>query len=145
MREFFRHFSHRTAEVMGAPWAFGVALAVICLWATLGPMFHFSDTWQLVINTSTTIVTFLMVFLIQNTQNRDTRVTGLKLDELIRASKGARDQLIELQAFSDEELDALEAEFLLIRQEHQHLHQALSTVERVIKAHHHLKERIKNN
>jgi low affinity Fe/Cu permease len=136
MREFFRIFSHKVSEAMGSPFAFLTALLVIVVWASVGQFFNFSDTWQLVINTSTTIITFLMVFLIQNTQNRDARVTGLKLDEIIRAHKGARDSIIELQALSDEELDALEAEFLKIREEDAVLHHSLQTVEKVIAAHH---------
>jgi len=136
MREFFRVFSHKVSEAMGSPLAFLSAVLVIVVWASVGKLFNFSDTWQLVINTSTTIITFLMVFLIQNTQNRDARVTGLKLDEIIRAHKGARDSIIELQALSDEELDALEAEFLKIREEDVVLHHSLITVEKVISAHH---------
>jgi low affinity Fe/Cu permease len=135
MREFFRVFSHKISEAMGSPWAFTTAITIIVAWASVGPIFKFSDTWQLVINTSTTIITFLMVFLIQNTQNRDARVTGLKLDEIIRANTGARDSIIELQALSDHELDALEAEFRTIKSQHQTLHNALHTVERVLKAH----------
>ncbi len=127
MREFFRLFSHKVSEAMGSPFAFLTAVLVIVAWASVGKLFNFSDTWQLVINTSTTIITFLMVFLIQNTQNRDARVTGLKLDEIIRAHKGARDSIIELQALSDEELDALEAEFLKIREEDVVLHHSLIT------------------
>ena len=136
MREFFRLFSHKVSEAMGSPLAFLTAVLVIVIWASVGQFFNFSDTWQLVINTSTTIITFLMVFLIQNTQNRDARVTGLKLDEIIRAHKGARDSIIELQALSDEELDALEAEFLKIREEDALLNHSLRTVEKVIAAHH---------
>jgi low affinity Fe/Cu permease len=136
MREFFRLFSHKVSEAMGSPFAFLTAVLVIVAWASVGKLFNFSDTWQLVINTSTTIITFLMVFLIQNTQNRDARVTGLKLDEIIRSHKGARDSIIELQALSDEELDALEAEFLKIREENVVLHHSLRTVEKVISAHH---------
>ncbi len=135
MNDFFKRFSLAVSKAMGAPWAFAVALSVILLWASLGPVFGFSDTWQLVINTSTTIITFLMVFLIQNTQNRDARVSSLKLDELIRASKGARDAMIELQALSDEELDALEEEFTMLRRQHSHLHHSLTAVERVLTAH----------
>ena len=136
MREFFRLFSHKVSEAMGSPFAFLSAVLVIVAWASVGSLFKYSDTWQLVINTSTTIITFLMVFLIQNTQNRDARVTGLKLDESIRAHKGARDSIIELQALSDQELDALEAEFLKIREEDVILHHSLRTVEKVISAHH---------
>ena len=89
---------------MGSKWAFAVAGAVIVVWAATGPIFHYSDTWQLIINTGTTIVTFLMVFLIQNTQNRDARAINLKLNELIRAIDAARDQMIDIESLSDLEL-----------------------------------------
>lgn len=111
LREKFRRFAHTTSQIAGSPWAFILAAAVIIAWALTGPLFHYSDTWQLVINTGTTIVTFLIVFLIQNTQNRDTRAVHLKLDELIRALKGARNQLVSLEDMSDEELDKLQEEF----------------------------------
>ena len=116
MNEFFRHFAHRTSEFVGSPWSFFVAVAIILVWAVTGPVFHFSDTWQLVINTSTTIVTFLMVFLIQNTQNRDAKAIHLKLDELIRAVDRARDNLVDLEDLSDEELSKLQKEFERFRQ-----------------------------
>jgi low affinity Fe/Cu permease len=109
--DFFRKFAHRTSSSVGSPWAIILAVTVIVLWAATGPIFHFSDTWQLVINTGTTIVTFLMVFLIQNTQNRDAIAIHLKLDELIRAMKGARNKLVDLEELSDEELEALRQEF----------------------------------
>src|SRR5256885_2334747 len=111
VRDRFRHFAHKSAEVLGSAWAFIGAIFIIAVWALTGPMFHFSDTWQLVINTGTTIVTFLMVFLIQNTQNRDAKATHLKLDELIRAIRGARNQMIDLEDLSDEELQAIHQEF----------------------------------
>src|SRR5205814_4112638 len=95
----------------GSPWAFLAAAASILSWGLTGPVFHFSDTWQLVINTATTIVTFLMVFLIQNTQNRDTKALHLKLDELLRAVGPARTSLVNLENFSDEELEQLQKEF----------------------------------
>jgi low affinity Fe/Cu permease len=114
-REWFRHFAHTTANAVGSPWAFAVAVMVIVAWALCGPLFHYSDTWQLVINTGTTIVTFLMVFLIQNTQNRDARAMHLKLDELIRAVHGARNRLVDLEELSDEQLDELQKEFERIR------------------------------
>src|SRR5690349_6503633 len=104
MNEMFRKFSQKTSAMVGSPWAFMIAVAVIVVWAVTGPLFHFSDTWQLVINTGTTIVTFLMVFLIQNTQNRDAKAIHLKLDELIRAVKDARNNLVDLEDMSDEEL-----------------------------------------
>ncbi len=109
--DFFRKFARKTASGMGSPWAFVSAVTIIVVWAATGPIFHYSDTWQLVINTSTTIVTFLMVFLIQNTQNRDAVQLHLKLDELIRALKGARNKLVDLEELSDEELEALRQEF----------------------------------
>jgi len=96
---------------VGSAWAFIIAITVIIIWAATGPMFHYSDTWQLIINTGTTIVTFLMVFLIQNTQNRDGKAIQLKLDELIRALEGARNKLVDLEDLSDEELKKLEQEF----------------------------------
>ena len=111
MNNVFRKFAHATAEAMGSPWAFFIAILVIIGWAAVGPMFDYSDTWQLVINTGTTIVTFLMVFLIQNTQNRDAVALHLKLDELIRAVKGARTRLVHLESFTDEELAELQKEF----------------------------------
>ena len=111
MNNLFRRFAHAIAEWVGSPWAFVLAVVVILGWAITGPMFNFSDTWQLVINTGTTIVTFLMVFLIQNTQNRDAVALHLKLDELIRAVKGARTRLVHLESFTDEELADLQKEF----------------------------------
>jgi low affinity Fe/Cu permease len=97
--------------VLGTAWAFAFAFLIIVVWALTGPIFHFSDTWQLIINTGTTIVTFLMVFLIQNTQNRDAKAVHLKLDELIRAIEGARNRLVDLEELSDDELKKLEHEF----------------------------------
>jgi low affinity Fe/Cu permease len=115
MEESFRRFSHATAEIVGRSAAFTVAVAVIGAWAITGPLFHFSDTWQLVINTGTTIVTFLMVFLIQNTQNRDAHAMHLKLDELIRANKNARNNLLALESMSDADLLKLQREFEELR------------------------------
>ena len=111
----FRLFAHRSAVMLGSAWAFAAAAFVILVWLVTGPTFHFSDTWQLIINTATTIITFLMVFLIQNTQNRDAKAMHLKLDELIRALKGARDQLVNLEDLSDEELKKLEEQFQRMR------------------------------
>jgi low affinity Fe/Cu permease len=113
--ERFHTFGQKTAEAVGSPWAFAIAVLIIVSWAALGPFFHYSDTWQLVINTGTTIVTFLMVFLIQNTQNRDARAFHLKLDELIRAQRGARNDLVELEQMSDEEISELQTEFEKLR------------------------------
>ena len=111
MNDLFRKFSHHTSEAAGSSWAFVIAMLTIVVWAMSGPVFHFSDTWQLVINTGTTIVTFLMVFLIQNTQNRDAQALHLKLDELIRAVQGARQEIfIDLEEKSDEELKRVKQE-----------------------------------
>jgi len=115
VRDAFRVFAHRSAVMLGSAWAFAGAAFVILVWILTGPTFHFSDTWQLIINTATTIITFLMVFLIQNTQNRDAKAVHLKLDELIRALKGARNQLVDLEDLSDEELKKLEEQFQLMR------------------------------
>lgn len=111
MREFFRKFANRVSLTVGSAWAFFFALGIVLVWALTGPIFGFSDTWQLVINTGTTIITFLMVFLIQNTQNRDAKAIHLKLDELIRAVRGARNQLVDLEELSDKELEQLQQEF----------------------------------
>jgi low affinity Fe/Cu permease len=107
----FRELAHHSANVVGSPWAFFVALLIVVVWAATGPLFGFSDTWQLVINTGTTIVTFLMVFIIQNAQNRDARALHLKLDELIYSIHGARNSLIDLEECTDAEVAELEAEF----------------------------------
>jgi low affinity Fe/Cu permease len=106
-RSLFGRFAKQTARVTGHPAAFAIALLIIVVWALTGPTFGYSDTWQLVINTSTTIVTFLMVFLIQNTQNRDSAAVQLKLDELLRASHGAHNALLDLEELSEAELDHL--------------------------------------
>jgi low affinity Fe/Cu permease len=117
VRDAFRLFARRVSAVLGTAWAFAFAILVIAVWAATGPKFHYSDTWQLIINTGTTIVTFLMVFVIQNTQNRDGKAIQLKLDELIRALKGARNKLVDLEDLSDEELKQLEKEFQRLRQQ----------------------------
>jgi low affinity Fe/Cu permease len=110
----FRRFAARVAHAVGTPWAFAAAVLVILVWVVSGPMFHWSDTWQLVINTSTTIVTFLVVFLIQNTQNRDAKAIHLKLDELIWSIKEARNALVDVEDLTDEELEVLAEEFKAI-------------------------------
>ena len=108
---FFSQAAQWTSRQCGRPLTFGLAVAIVVVWAVTGPMFNYSDTWQLVINTGTTIVTFLMVFLIQNTQNRDAAAVQLKLDELIRASATARNRLLTLEDLSEKELDQLKASF----------------------------------
>ena len=108
-------FARRSSIALGSAWAFAGAMLVILVWVLSGPMFHFSDTWQLVINTGTTTVTSLMVFLIRNTQNRDAKAVHLKLDEMIRAIKNARNELVYLEDLSDEELKKLEEQFKNVR------------------------------
>ena len=104
---FFHRFARTTANLTGKAGTFTICVTVVLLWALTGPLFGFSDSWQLIINTGTTIVTFLMVFLIQNTQNRDTQELHLKLDELIRATKGARNLLLDLEELDDQHLERL--------------------------------------
>lgn len=125
MNERFRKFAVCVARFAGTPVAFMISFAIIVVWAIVGPIFHYSDSWQLVINTSTTIVTFLMVFLIQNMQNRDAKAIHLKLDELIRAMKGARNNLVMLENLSEEELERLEKQFSRLAEKHRnHLEHA---------------------
>jgi low affinity Fe/Cu permease len=111
----FRIFARGSSRVLGSAWAFAGAILIIVIWAVTGPAFHYSDTWLLIINTVTTIVTFLMVFLIQNTQNRDAKAAHLKLDEMIRALKGARNELVDLEKLADEDLASLEKQFERVR------------------------------
>ena len=124
----FRVFARKSSVILGSAWTFILALFIIVVWALTGPAFHFSDTWQLVINTGTTIVTFLMVFIIQNTQNRDAKAVHLKLDEIIRAIKGARNELVDLEEMSEADLKRLEEEFKNL---HDH---AEMNVSRLVKA-----------
>jgi low affinity Fe/Cu permease len=119
VNDLFRAFSRNIALAVGSAWAFIIAITIVIIWGATGRMFHFSDTWQLIINTGTTIVTFLMVFLIQNTQNRDGKAIQLKLDELIRALKGARNKLVDLEDLSDEELKKLQGEFERLQRQSQ--------------------------
>jgi low affinity Fe/Cu permease len=107
----FNRFAKWTSRAAGHPSTFGIAIAVILIWAVTGPIFRFSDTWQLFINTGTTIITFLMVFLIQNTQNRDGAAMQIKLDELIRALQGAHNELVDLEELSDRELETMKAHY----------------------------------
>jgi len=111
----FHKISQKVAGAVGSTWAFLVALSICVIWALTGPHFHYSETWQLVINTGTTIITFLMVFLIQNTQNRDAKAFHLKLDELIRAHHGARNMMVDLENCTEEELEQLHKEFERVR------------------------------
>jgi len=115
VHEFFRKFARRCSETLGAAEVFLAAVALILIWGALGPRYGYSDTWQLVINTATTIITFLMVFVIQNTQSRDAKAIQLKLDELIRAVEGARTGLVRLEEQSDEDLRSLTGDFEQLR------------------------------
>ena len=117
LKEAFHKIARRVSNAIGTPLAFVLALLAVIAWAVTGPLFHYSDTWQLVINTATTVVTFLVVFLIQNTQNHDSRAIHLKLDELLRAVKRARNELVDLEEMSDAELAKLEAEFRRIHEQ----------------------------
>jgi low affinity Fe/Cu permease len=114
-RFWFSRFASRTAQTVGHPYMFLFAVVVIVVWGLSGPYFHYSDTWQLIINTGTTVITFLVVFLIQNTQNRDAKAIHLKLDELIRSHHPASDDLIDIEKLSDEELEELELRYEKIR------------------------------
>ncbi|HEY0426652.1 MAG TPA: low affinity iron permease family protein [Pyrinomonadaceae bacterium] len=116
-RHVFTRFAKLTSHYTGKPVTFISAVVIIIVWAATGPLFHFSDTWQLVINTGTTIVTFLMVFLIQNTQNRDTEALQLKLDEIIRCLEGARNQVLDLEELDEKELDQIREEYLTLAHE----------------------------
>lgn len=111
MSDIFHKFSRRASVVLGSPWAFMLAVVSIIVWATTGPLFHFSNTWQLIANTGTTLVTFLMVFIIQNTQNRDAKAVQLKLDELLQGVQGARTGLVDLEDMGDKDLDTLQRQF----------------------------------
>ena len=111
MRDAFRRLAERITAAVGTPWAMLIAVGIVTLWAVSGPLFGFSDTWQLAINTGTTVVTFLMVFVIQASQNREARATQLKLDELIRAMKGANNELIDLEEASDETVELQQEHF----------------------------------
>jgi low affinity Fe/Cu permease len=116
MNEWFRHLSHVLADAFGSSWSFFAAAIFIVVWAVTGPLFGFSDAWQLIANTVTNVVTFLMVFIIQSSQNRDTRATQLKLDELLRAVANARSSLINLESLSDEEMNRLQQQFERLRE-----------------------------
>ncbi|HEY1050135.1 MAG TPA: low affinity iron permease family protein [Prosthecobacter sp.] len=128
-RTWFSTFAKKTARLTGRPVTFGIAAAVILIWAVTGPIFGYSDTWQLIINTGTTIVTFLMVFLIQNTQNRDSEAMHVKLDELIRAIEGAHNALLDLEELEEEDLDKIRATYTQLAEE---ARDALDEVEEVV-------------
>ena len=113
----FQFFAAKASYLVGTKWAFAAAIALIVGWAASGPYFHYSDTWQLVVNTATTVVTFLIVFLIQNTQNRDARAIHLKLDEIIRSIHLAHNEMIDIEKLSDEELETLSSRYEQIRKE----------------------------
>jgi len=120
MNEAFRKFAHKGSQLAGTSWAFILAMLIIIVWGITGPIFKYSDTWQLVINTGTTVITFLMVFLIQNTQNRQDTAIQIKLDELLKGVKGARTSLVDIEELSDEELERLHKHF-------EHLHKKLNS------------------
>lgn len=128
LKEAFRRFAQRASETVGSPWMFILAMLVVIAWAVTGPLFNFSNTWQLVINTGTTIVTFLMVFMIQNTQNRDAHAMHLKLDELLRAMHEARNDLINLEHCTDEQLAQYESEFRRLKEGRERRERARETV-----------------
>jgi low affinity Fe/Cu permease len=118
MMKAFRRIADGTASIAGSPWMFVATVVVTTIWLVLGPLFHFSDTWQLTMNTAASQLTFLIAFLLQSTQNRDTQALQLKLDELIRSSSAARPQLMNLEELDDEQLNALKREFERLRQQH---------------------------
>ena len=118
MNQIFRKFSVAAANALGSSWMFIANVFLILVWLFAGPFFHYSDTWQLIVNTATTVFTYLAVFLIQNTQNRDAKAIHLKLDELIKGVGGARTHLVNLENLSDEELTALQGEFERLRKKH---------------------------
>jgi low affinity Fe/Cu permease len=121
MNQAFRKFSIAAANALGSSWMFIANVFLILVWLLAGPFFHYSDTWQLVVNTATTVFTYLAVFLIQNTQNRDAKAIHLKLDELIKGVGGARTQLVNLETLSDEELEGLQREFSRLQRKHARL------------------------
>lgn len=132
MDRFFAAFSHRTASFAGQPAAFIIALSIVLIWMVTGPLFHWSDTWQLVINTGTTIVTFLMVFLIQNAQNRDASAMQAKLDELLRAVDSARNQFIGIEHLTEAELEAIKLELERLGEDSTGRHLPIEPIERLI-------------
>ncbi len=118
MNQWFRNFSVGAANALGSSWMFIANIFLLVVWLASGPFFKYSDTWQLLVNTATTVFTYLAVFLIQNTQNRDVKAIHLKLDELIKGVEGARTHLVDLENLSDEELESLQSEFSRLRAKH---------------------------
>jgi len=135
MKDTFRTIAARVSVWTGTATVFLCAALIIVIWALTGPLFHYSDTWQLVINTGTTIITFLMVFLIQNTQNRDSKAVQIKLDELIRATKGARTKYVGLEDLSDADLDELDKEFKMLTQNPSTIHAMKKLHEKIANEH----------
>lgn len=135
MKELFRTIATHISAWTGTATVFLGAVLIVTVWAFTGPIFHYSDTWQLVINTGTTIITFLMVFLIQNTQNRDGKAVQIKLDELIRATKGARTKYVGLEDLSDTDLDELDKEFKLLTQNPSTIHAMKKLHEKIADEH----------
>ena len=136
MRKFFNWFATKTSTAAGQPYTFVIAVAIILIWGVTGPMFHYSDTWQLIINTGTTIVTFLMVFLIQNSQNRDGAAMQAKLDELLRAVDKAREQFIGIEHLTDQQIElvraALERQAAQLKEKKSKKKTTTDTVERLL-------------
>jgi low affinity Fe/Cu permease len=130
-REWFRRFACATADAMGSPWTFFLAVLLVIGWAAAGPVFHFSAAWQLVINTATTIITFLMVFVIQNTQNRDTVAMQIKLDEMIRVTKGARNALLDLEELDESELEKVREDYERLAQKEKSVDKRLTPTKTV--------------
>ena len=128
MNQLFRKFSLAAANALGSSWMFIANVLLILVWLFAGPFFDYSDTWQLIVNTATTVFTYLAVFLIQNTQNRDATAIHLKLDELIKGVSGARTHLVNLETLTDEELSELQEEFTKLRQKHTEAIKAASPV-----------------
>lgn len=133
MNDLFRRFANKASTWAGSPYVFVMAVTLVVGWAALGPVFGYSDTWQLVINTTTTIITFLMVFLIQNTQNRDGKAMQLKLDELIRVDKNARNTMLDLEEMDESELDKLHEEFKRFADDNNERLQSIEAKQREIK------------
>ncbi len=121
MNRWFRKFSMAAANALGSSWMFIANIVLILIWLVSGPFFRYSDTWQLIVNTATTVFTYLAVFLIQNTQNRDAKAIHLKLDELIKGTEGARTHLVNLENLTDEQLESLQKEFTRLRTKHERI------------------------